>query len=536
MSACLAALFAAALGAGTIEFEQETLAPGTFAAHFGASVDVQGDRAVVGAQQEGPLFEGAVHVLERRGNRWVLADALVPSTDPAPGSVAARFGNAVALDGDTVLIGCRGDSLSGPSTSGAAYVFVQSGTSWTEQARIPSPTPVLLQNFGFSVGLSGDTAVVGTLDDGLAYLFERDGTSWNEIAELTEPSAFFGQSVAIDGDTVIIGARGDDQGANNAGAVHVYVRSGTSFVPQQKLIAPDAMNNDFFGNAVTIHGDLAAIGAFGDNTTGGEDSGSVYVYTRNGTSWSFRQKLLPGDGQAQNNFGVRVDTDGTSIAVGADRFFGQDAPGGYLFQRASNGVWEEVAKLISSQLTTSILSEAIAVDGPTAMIGDYGFDNTSGAVFVYDERYPSFCDATDGALDACPCSNPGAVDTGCDLQQATAGVRLDLVRQSIASPNRVTWSGTGFPTSGTPTAIVIRSSQLDPATPVAFGDGLRCVGNPLVRLGADLANAGTSMHVHGHGMGVGSGDFVYQLWFRNTPAMFCTPDAFNLSNGRILPW
>jgi len=159
---------------------------------------------------------------------------------------------------------------------------------------------------------------------------------------------------------------------------------------------------------------------------------------------------------------------------------------------------------------------------------------------VVDFRSPedaqAFCDASDNSLAACPCANPGSPSSGCDIQQATGGVRLSVVEQETASQNRATLAGTGYPVSSLPAAIVIRGAALDPASPVVFGDGLRCVGVPLVRLAATFASFGSSTHTLGHGAMAGAGTFYYQLWFRNTPAMFCTPDAFNLSNGRALNW
>ena len=161
----------------------------------------------------------------------------------------------------------------------------------------------------------------------------------------------------------------------------------------------------------------------------------------------------------------------------------------------------------------------------------------AGQLLVRVEPDPTaFCNAEDGSLAACPCSNPGNPETGCDIQQGTGGVKLDVVAVETNPSNRVTVSGAGFPSTSTPTAVVIRAPGLDPAAPVVFGDGLRCIGTPLVRLGADIALFGNSTHTFGHGTMAGAGTFYYQLWFRNTPAMFCTPAAFNLSNGRILDW
>ena len=162
--------------------------------------------------------------------------------------------------------------------------------------------------------------------------------------------------------------------------------------------------------------------------------------------------------------------------------------------------------------------------------------DANGVLDACQANASSFCDASDGALASCPCANPGAADTGCDLAQATGGARIDVLSQTSSPQNRVTLQGSGFPAATSPTALVIRAEALDPSSPVAFGDGLRCVGTPVVRLGATTASAGTSTHVFGHGTMAGAGTFYYQLWFRNTPGSFCTPEAFNLSNGRALLW
>jgi hypothetical protein len=148
---------------------------------------------------------------------------------------------------------------------------------------------------------------------------------------------------------------------------------------------------------------------------------------------------------------------------------------------------------------------------------------------------PAFCDATDGALATCPCANPGASDTGCDIVQGTGGVSLLIFGQDTTL-SRATLRGAGFPRTSSPAAILIRATALDPSAPLVFGDGLLCVGVPVVRLAATLAGAGSSTHTFMHGAMAGPGTFYYQLWFRNTPSMVCTPDAFNVSNGRSLTW
>jgi hypothetical protein len=190
---------------------------------------------------------------------------------------------------------------------------------------------------------------------------------------------------------------------------------------------------------------------------------------------------------------------------------------------------------------TNVLQGIDRVEFTTGVPGFfYGFTNfnlSMDNVRISPLSGSSFCDDADGSLASCPCANPGAPDTGCDIQQGTGGVGLNLVAQETSPLNRVTWSGSGFPAMSTPTSIVIRAAGLDSAAPVVFGDGLRCVGTPLVRLGAAFAIGGTSVQTHGHGAMAGTGAFRYQLWFRNTPVMFCDPAAaFNLSNGRTLVW
>ena len=156
----------------------------------------------------------------------------------------------------------------------------------------------------------------------------------------------------------------------------------------------------------------------------------------------------------------------------------------------------------------------------------------------YTPPPPSFCDAGDGSLAACPCANAGAPDSGCDIPQGTGGVALSVLSQTT-SPNGATLQGAGYSPMGAPTAIVIRSSLPNLATPVVFGDGIRCIDDAsgLVRLAASNAMGGVSTHTFGNGALAGSGTKNYQLWFRSTPSTFCDAmAAFNLSNGRSLTW
>jgi WD40 repeat protein len=231
-------------------------------------------------------------------------------------------------------------------------------------------------------------------------------------------------------------------------------------------------------------------------------------------------------GGASHNI-VRFQTDGTYLGVITHPDL--TGPQGVAF--------DDREHLWSSSFYQDKLVELLSDGTHVQTITAGGLDIPRSIAFAHAELGGPFCDASDGSLAACPCGNPGKPDSGCDIQQATGGVSLQVTGQQTSPTNRSTLTGSDFPLASSPAAIVIRALGLDSASPVVFGDGLRCIGVPVVRLGATFATAGTSTHTIGHGAMAGSGTFYYQLWFRNTPIMYCDPTAaFNLSNGRSLDW
>src|SRR6266536_5322560 len=185
-------------------------------------------------------------------------------TSPAPdGAAFDSFGVSVAVDGDTAVVGAYLDDTPGGSDAGSAYVFVRSGTTWTEQAHLSAPDAEFNDNFGLPVAVDGDTAVVGAesgdsptvADSGAAYVFVRLGTTWTAQDKLTAPDAersdLFSSSLAVSGDTAVVGASHDATPAGfEAGSAYVFVRSGSAWTPQAHLTAPDAEVGDDFGRAV----------------------------------------------------------------------------------------------------------------------------------------------------------------------------------------------------------------------------------------------------------------------------------------------
>jgi len=266
---------------------------------FGHAVGLSGNTAIVGSYQASN--GGAAYVFVRSGSTWTEQKKLAPS-DAAP---ALRFGYSVAVSGDTALVGA-------PSAV-AAYVFVRSGSTWTEQKKLaPSDTGV---EFGSAVALSGDTALVGDRSQagaiGAAYVFVRSGSTWTEQKKLTPSNGaandMFASSLALSGETAVVGA---PFRASNKGSAYVFVRSGTIWTEQKELTGSDSVANDVFGWSTAVSGNTAAVGARGDES----NTGAVYVFGRTGTTWSEKKKLTASDGGSLDNLGISVALSGDVVA------------------------------------------------------------------------------------------------------------------------------------------------------------------------------------------------------------------------------
>ncbi len=352
---------------------------------FGHSVAISGDTVVVGAFQEDSKAKsvngnqsdntssnsGAAYVFVRSGTAWTQQAYLKAfNTD-----IFDNFGYSVAISGDTVVVGAPLEDS--PDTgvngsgfintflnSGAAYVFVRTGTAWAQQAYLKASNTDSGDNFGYSVAVSGDTVVVGAYQEdsnatgvngsqsdnsstnsGAAYVFVRSGTAWSQQAYLkasnTDANDNFGTSVAVSGDTVVVGAyredsnatgvngNGSNNSASNSGAAYVFVRSGTAWSQQAYLKASNTDSNDFFGQSVAISGDTVVVGAYEEssNATGvngsqsnnsSPSSGAAYVFVRTGTAWSQQAYLKASNTDAGDDFSQSVAVSGDTVVVGAD--------------------------------------------------------------------------------------------------------------------------------------------------------------------------------------------------------------------------
>jgi hypothetical protein len=307
------------------EQAQLTASDGMAGDYFGVSVALSGDTALVGAYEHDVgtnINQGAVYVFLRSGMTWMQQAKLTASD----GAAVDHFGISVALSDDTALVGAYGDDVEANDGQGSAYVFTRSGMTWTQQEKLTASDGAPYDRFGGAVAISGDTALVGAFEDnigmkrdqGSAYVFVRSGTSWIQQAHLTDSQGdvgdFFGRSVAISGNTALVGADWDDAGT---GSASVFVRDGTAWSEQGHLTAWDGAEQDWFGISVALSDDTALVGAYGDDV-GINGQGSAYVFMRSGTTWAERAKLTASDGAWEDSFGRSVALSGHTALVGAD--------------------------------------------------------------------------------------------------------------------------------------------------------------------------------------------------------------------------
>lgn len=294
-------------------------------------------------------------------------------------------GMSMAVSGDTAIVGAPGTA----SRRGAAHVFVRSGETWSLQQTLVVNDMSSFDNFGWAVAIEGDVAIVGAVGKdakGAAYVFVRNGSEWSLEQRLSasdgQPGDFFGSSLALSGHTAIIGA---NQKAGLQGAAYVFARSANGWFERQKLTATDAGDQDSFGYALSLCGDIVVVGACGQTY----NTGAAYVFARSGETWSQAQKLVASDVSQGDSFGISVATSGDTVIVGS--YATENRQGAaYVFAR-SNGSWAQQQKLVASDSAASdYFGVSVAVNDDTAVIGAYGKSNYRGAAYVFGRSYETW--------------------------------------------------------------------------------------------------------------------------------------------------
>jgi hypothetical protein len=373
--------------------------------YFGTSASISGDTVVVGASRD-DSYRGSVYVFKRNqggANSWSQVTKLT-ALDGVSGD---RFGSSVAICGDTIVVGAPGDD----GYQGSAYVFRRNEDgpdAWGQVAKLTASDGVAGDRFGSSVSLSGDTAVIGAyraaLTRGSAYVFERNQGSadgWGQVSKLTASDSqagdWFGYSVSISGDTAVAGAPYDLTNGSSTGSAYVFERNqdgANGWGRVAKIVAAGGTVGDAFGFSVSISGHTVAVGASYD-TAGSFFSGSAYVFERNqgdADSWGQVAKLVASDSSAGARLGYSVSIDGDTVIAGAPNGQNNGSPIGaaYRFERNQGGAdgWGQTVKLIASgSAEGDWFGFSVSGSGNTMVAGapysDRGNGSESGSVYVF---------------------------------------------------------------------------------------------------------------------------------------------------------
>ncbi|MBN2149291.1 MAG: FG-GAP repeat protein [Anaerolineales bacterium] len=403
-------------------FPQKTLTASDGAEYdsFGESVALSADTLVMGAPYAdigGMQDTGAVYIFYRHqggADNWGQAAKLTPPD----GGAGTLFGSAVALSGDILAVGALGDDVSGVADAGAVYLLSrdQGGEdNWGQVKKLTIPNAGPETYFGSVLLLSGDTLAVGcprddiggAQDAGAAYVFYRDqggADNWGQVAKLTATNAgaetYFGRSVALSGDTIVVGAQGDDVGgAEDAGAAYVFYRhqgGEDTWGQVKKLTASDVAAHDLFGQSVAINGELVLVGANCADIGANQNQGAAYLFARDqggADTWGQVKKLTASDGAAHDLFGISVAINGELVLVGAsyaDISANSNQGAVVVFGRDWGGAdnWGQMWKITPPFAgANDYFGNSLALSGDLLAagmpFGNVGSNTNQGAVYLY---------------------------------------------------------------------------------------------------------------------------------------------------------
>ncbi len=357
---------------------------------FGKSLSIQGDYAVIGSPEKdisGNVDQGGAYIFLRSNGLW-SQQAILTASDGAYGDY---FGGAVDMgpNGESVIIGSPVATVNGNALQGCAYIFVRNGTTWTQQAKLTASDGATFDQFGNSVSLDGDYAVIGATGDdgnkGSAYTFYK-GSGWYDnqphqaklLASNGSPGDTFGKDVSLSGDYVVIGAPNYYYLGQSAGAGYIFNRNGTSWLEQAFLRGTVAY---YFGSSVSMDGDYVAISAPGANSS----KGLVVVYFKN-TGWTnfhpSQATLSASDAANSDSFGFDVSLSGDYIIAGSPEhdFTLPGSGASYLFKRTGT-VWSFIRK---SDDDTKQVNEkfgwSVAINGFNMVVGIPNKNGSKGEV------------------------------------------------------------------------------------------------------------------------------------------------------------
>ena len=351
---------------------------------FGRDLALEGDTLIVGAdgaEPPGGNSQGAAYIFARDGSDWVEQVKLV-AFDAVD---FARFGAAVDISGDRVVVGARGQDIGGEDGQGAAYVYLRVGDEWRLEQQLLASDGDSIDLFGSDVAIDGEVIAVGAESEegaitesfegcqgsGAAYVFELQDGTWVETAkvfdEMGQCSDNYGQEIDVQGDTLIVGAPlASIDGAFNRGAAYVYRKLGGGWPLEQKIGIADWTAGDHLGSAVALDRDVALVGAEERPIAGNFQQGAAFVFKRTGATWLETQELTASDGQEDSEFGSAL-----ALRGGMALIMGEIGINGYVYEfREQGGVWQEIQSMRAPEDPQSLdFGISISLGESRAVIG-----------------------------------------------------------------------------------------------------------------------------------------------------------------------
>lgn len=393
-----------------------TATGGSGSRDFGHAVHMNGNMAIVGAPNYNKTgsntsqgAKGLAFVFARNGANWNQV-AVLSAADGANGD---QFGVAVAISGNTAIVGAKQATVSGKKWQGAAYVFTSGRGGWLQQAKLTANDGANGDFFGSAVALEGNTALVAAPKDdignakdrGSVYTFNRNGTTWTQQTKLTASDGTaddqFGHSVSADGMYMVVGAAQANNGKDGAeGAAYVFMRDGLGWVQSAKLLASGAQSEGF-GYSVSISGQHIIVGSLHDANGPGLSTGAAYIFVRDGQDWTQQVRLTTDDAASSKYFGMSVSINGDYAIVGSTQ---NDIGVGYPNTKGSAYVyfrtgfcWKQQAVLTASDAATDDwFGFSVSISGSQAIVGAIWHDaqgkNDQGAAYVFQTNWQRRCD------------------------------------------------------------------------------------------------------------------------------------------------
>lgn len=327
------------------------------------------------------------------------------------------LGWSIAISGNTVVVGAPETNWCGGADCGSAYVFVRNGANWSQQQKLNAPDGRAIDFFGESVAIDGDLIIVGAskvdigtsnpcnCNHGAAYIYSRSGTTWSFVQKLVASDYaaghYFGIGVGIRQNRAVVGADGNE-------AVYVFEPSGSTWVETQKLTASDSVAGDAFGTTIAVDsdGETFLVGAPYDDTGSNTDQGSAYVFSWTGTNFSQQQKLTASDGSANDLFGLSVAIlKGTAVAGAQSKTVGSNSYQGAAYVYTLSGsTWTQQQKLTASNgAAFDKFGRGVSIAGNTVIVSaEFGGSSSTGAAYVFKHSGSTWIErqtllASDGA-------------------------------------------------------------------------------------------------------------------------------------------